>query len=263
MLISSRSNPTIKQIRSLRERKERERSGQFFVEGIRLVIEAAQQGADIQTLVIAPDLLKSDVARQAVEEQRRKGTQVLEVTPDVFETLSQKEGPQGMGAVVRERALTLEDLSPAGPFWVALDEPQDPGNIGTILRTADATGAAGVILLDHSADPYDPSALRASMGAIFTMPLVKARFSELAAWKRAHGYMLVGTSDRGAVEYRQADYQFPLVLLMGSEREGLAAEQMAACDRMVRIPMAGRNDSLNLAVATGVMLYELYARQHS
>ena len=99
MLISSRTNPTIKQIRSLRERKEREHSGQFFIEGIRLVIEAAQQGADIQMLIIAPDLLKSDVARQMVDEQRQKGTQVLEVTPDVFSTLSQKEGPQGIGAV--------------------------------------------------------------------------------------------------------------------------------------------------------------------
>ena len=260
MLISSRSNPTIKQIRSLRERKERERAGLFFIEGIRLVVEAAQPGAEIQTIVVAPDLLKSDVARQIVNEQRQKGTQVLEVTPDVFDALSQKEGPQGIGALVRERVRTLDDLSPAGPYWVALDEPQDPGNIGAILRTADATACAGVILLDHSADPYDPSALRASMGAVFSVPLVKARFAELVEWKRQRGVMLVGTSDRGAVDYRQAAYQFPLVLLMGSEREGLSAEQIAACDLMVRIPMAGRSDSLNLAVATGVMLYELYAR---
>jgi RNA methyltransferase, TrmH family len=262
MLISSRTNSTIKQIRSLHERKERERAGLFFVEGIRLVIEAAQQGADIQTLVVAPDLLKSEMARQVIDEQRLKGTQVLEVTPDVFSTLSQKEGPQGIGALVRERVQTLDDLQPGGPCWVALDEPQDPGNIGAILRTADATGCAGVILLDHSADPYDPSALRASMGAVFSIPLVKTHFSELVVWKRKHGYMMVGTSDRGAVEYRQAAYQFPLVLLMGSEREGLSAEQVAACDLLARIPMAGRNDSLNLAVATGVMLYELYARRH-
>jgi TrmH family RNA methyltransferase len=263
VIISSRTNPTVKHIRSLRERKERDREGRAFVEGIRLVVEAAQLGAEIETLVVAPELLKSEVARQVVEQQRLKGTPVLEVSPDVFGALSQKEGPQGIGAVVRERVQTLDDLQSTGPYWVALDEPQDPGNIGTILRTADATGCAGMILLGHSADPYDPSALRASMGAVFCVPLVKTGFAELVAWKRARGVMMVGTSDRGAVGYHQAAYQFPLVLLMGSEREGLSAEQMQACDLMARIPMAGRSDSLNLAVATGVMLYELYARQHT
>ncbi len=262
MLISSRSNPTVKQIRSLRERKEREREELAFVEGVRLVVEAAQSGAPIETLVVAPDLLKSDVARRAVEEQRAKGVSVLEVTPDVFGTLSQKEGPQGIGAVVRQRWLALDDLPPAGQLWVALDEPQDPGNVGTVLRTADATGCSGLILLGHAADPYDPGALRASMGAVFTVPLARAGFTELVDWKLRHNALLVGTSDRGAVGYRGAEYRFPLVLLMGGEREGLSDEQMHACDLVARIPMAGRSDSLNLAIATGVMLYELYARLH-
>ena len=261
MLISSRSNPTIKLIRGLRERKERERTGLFFVEGIRLVVEAAQSGADIQTLVVAPELLKSSLAQEVVGQQRQRGGQVLDVTPDVFESVSHKEGPQGIGAVVRQRWEALDDVQLGDELcWVALDEPQDPGNIGTILRTADAVGGGGIILLDQSADPYDPSALRASMGAIFSQRLVKASFADLIVWKRRHDYCLAGTSDKGVVEYRSAAYRFPLVLLMGSEREGLSAEQQAVCDLVVRIPMVGRSDSLNLAVATGVMLYELYAR---
>jgi RNA methyltransferase, TrmH family len=267
MLISSRANAGIREIRSLRERKERERAGLFFVEGIRLVLEAAQLRAPIQTLIVAPELLKSPLALEAVQQQRQNGVSILEVTAEVFAGLSQKEGPQGIGAVIRQRWDTLDTLSKARvgnePLmgWVALDEPQDPGNIGTILRTADAVGCDGIILLGNCADPHDPSALRASMGAIFSQRLVKACFDELAAWARAGGYLLVGTSDRGAAEYRAAAYRFPLVLLMGSEREGLSAQQQAACDVVVRIPMLGRSDSLNLAVATGVMLYELLSRR--
>jgi TrmH family RNA methyltransferase len=262
MLISSRNNPAIKQIRSLRERKEREHTGLCFIEGIRLVVEAAQLDAQIQTLVVAPDLLKSKVGQDTLETQRQRGTPVLEVTADVFESLSQKEGPQGIGAVVRQRWEPLQDVRPGNELcWVALDEPQDPGNIGTILRTADAVGCAGIILLGHSADPFDPSALRASMGAVFSQRLVKARFGDLLVWVRQHGCMLVGTSDHAQHQYRSAPYQFPLVQLMGSEREGLSQAQQTACDLMVRIPMVGRSDSLNLAVATGVMLYELFARR--
>lgn len=261
-LITSRTNPAIKDIRALRERKERARTGLFFIEGIRLVLEAAQLNADIETLVTAPDLLKSDAARQMIEQQRARGVPVLDVSADVFSSLSHKEGPQGVGAVVRQRWQPLAALSAADAWcWVALDEPQDPGNIGTILRTADAMGCGGVMLLGHSADPFDPSALRASMGAIFSQRLIKTSFADLLDWARAQGVMLAGTSDRGAAGYRDATYRFPLVLLMGSEREGLSAEQQAACDVMARIPMTGRSDSLNLAVATGVMLYELLARR--
>lgn len=262
MLITSRSNPAIKTIRSLRDRKERDRAGLFFVEGIRLVVEAAQLNAAIETLVVAPELLKSRVALDAVEQQRRLGVYVIEVTPEVFECLSLKEGPQGIGAVVRQRWESLRDVRIGKErFWVALDEPQDPGNVGTILRTSDAVGCGGIILLGHSADPYDPVALRASMGVIFSQRLVRARFDDLLIWKLENDCRLVGTSDRGSVDYRAASYRFPLILLMGGEREGLSDEQQTACDMMVRLPMQGRSDSLNLAVAAGVLLYELLGRK--
>ena len=264
MLITSRANPAIKTIRSLRDRKERDRAGLFFVEGIRLAVEAVQVGADIETLIIAPDLLKSRVALDAVESLRQGGRDatLLEVSPEVFESISHKEGPQGIGAVVRQKWESLTDARIGDELcWVALHEPQDPGNGGTILRTADAAGCGGVILLDHSADPYDPAALRASMGAIFSHRLVRARLEDLLIWTLENDYRLIGTSDRASVDYRSARYHFPLILLMGSEREGLSADQQNGCDMMVSLPMKGRSDSLNLAVATGVMLYEFLARK--
>lgn len=259
MIISSTTNARIKQIRSLSHRRERERTGLFFIEGIRIVSEAIQMGAEIDTLISAPDLLKSQFAVELLSKARNQGIPCLEVTPEVFKTLSVKEGPQGLGAVVHQRWERLDAVRLGNELcWVALDSAQDPGNIGTILRTSDAVGSRGLILLGNCADPYDPSALRASMGALFSQGLAKASFSEFVHWKRQHSYTVVGTSGAATLDYRQASYTSPLVLLMGSEREGLSTEQQALCDSMVRIPMVGRSDSLNLAVATGVVLYEIF-----
>ena len=259
MIISSQRNQHIKHIRNLRHRHERERSGLFFIEGIRIVTEAVQSGAEIETLVVAPDLLKSEFGRGIVQEQQDQGTPCTEVTADVFSSISTKDGPQGIGAVVRQRWEELEHIRLMnGQYWVALDAAQDPGNIGTILRTGDAAGSTGLILLGNCADPYDATALRASMGAIFSQRLVKAGFAAFVRWKQQHNYGVVGTSKAAPHDYREVSYQFPLVLLMGSERLGLSSEQQALCDLMVKIPMVGHSDSLNLAVATGITLYEIF-----
>lgn len=265
MIITSQSNARIKQIRSLRNRHEREQTGLFFIEGIRIVVEAAQAGARIETLVVAPELLKSQIGQETVRQEQARGGPVLEVSAQVFKSLSVKEGPQGIGAVLHERWEPLDEVRLTNDLcWVALDAAQDPGNIGTILRTNDAVGGTGIMLLGNCADPYDPSALRASMGAIFSQRLVKASFADFARWKERHHYTVVGTSDSARLDYRAAHYHTPLVLLMGSERQGLSAEQQAMCDQMVCIPMAGRSDSLNLSVATGIVLYEIFyqGRQH-
>lgn len=259
MLITSISNPKIKEIRSLRQRKERAQTGLAFIEGIRIVTDAVQHPGTLETIVVAPELLTSPFARELVEAQRRAGTSCLEVTAEVFQSLSSKDGPQGLGAVIRQRWESLERVRLADDFCrVALEAVQDPGNLGTILRTCDAVGCTGVMLLGQSTDPYDPAALRASMGAIFSQRLVKTSFEAFATWKQEHGYRVIGTSGAAPVEYSGVRYQFPLILLMGSERLGLSAEQQAICDTVVSIPMVGQGDSLNLAVATGVMLYELF-----
>jgi TrmH family RNA methyltransferase len=257
-MITSAGNERIKSIRKLQERRARQDSGLFFLEGLRIVGEAMQAGAMVEQLVVAPDLLRSDFGRQLVDEAQQRGVEVLEVSADVFSSLSKKEGPQGLAAVVRQRWLGLADITlDAGKTWVALDAVADPGNLGTILRTHDAAGGAGAILLDQSTDPYDPAAVRASMGALFDQFVVRATFEEFAAWKRVTGCWLIGTSNAAAQDYHTYHYPAPLVLLMGSEREGLSEKHLALCDSVVSIPMLGKSDSLNLAVATAVVLYEI------
>jgi TrmH family RNA methyltransferase len=259
--VTSAANPQIKAIRALAQRKERDRTGLFVVEGIRAVVEAIESGIDVERLVVAPDLLESAHAWDLVSRAASRGTPLLEVSAAVFGALSRKDGPQGIALVGRQRWTQLQSVR-AGDrdVWVALTSPQDPGNVGTALRTADATGASGLVLVGASADPYDPAALRASTGAAFTLPLVRAAWGELVQWAREEEVRLVGASGDGAVPYRSANLTPPLALVMGSEREGLSIDQRAACDVLVRLPMVGRVDSLNLAVAAGVLLYEALER---
>jgi TrmH family RNA methyltransferase len=264
---TSASNPKIKQIRALRQRKGRDATGLFLVEGIRHVGEAVEAGgiAGVDWLVYlcyCPDLLTSDFARAVVQEQEARGLPCYAVTATTFATLAEKEHPQGILAVARQRYSQLAGLRPdCFPWGVALVSPQDAGNIGAILRTIDAVGASGLLLLDSSVDPYHPSAVRASMGALFWRPVIAAPFEEFSRWAKHWGYHVYGTSARGSVLASQVPaYPHPAILLMGSEREGLTLDQRAACESLIRLPMKGRVTSLNLAVATGVMLYEMLVK---
>ncbi len=258
-LISSRANPILKLARSLRERRERIRSGLFLVEGVLHVGEAAEAGWEIETLLYAPERLASDFGRQLVARLSGEGVRCQPVTAEAFESIAEKENPQGVAAVVRQRHASLDGLSGAAlRFSAACVSPQDPGNVGTILRTLDAVGADALFLLDGGVDPYHPSAVRASMGTLFWKPVVQCGFDDFAAWARTRGMRLVGTSTRGSVDYRALPKtDAPSVLVLGSEQKGLSPGQIAACDALVRLPMRGRATSLNLAVAAGVLLYAL------
>jgi TrmH family RNA methyltransferase len=261
-LISSRTNPKIKQARLLRDRKARQETGLFFVEGIRHVGEALESGSQVEAIYYAPDLLDSQYARELISRQEQNGLPCYAVTAEVFAALAEKDNPQGILAIVRQPEASLSDLSPGSfPWGVALIAPQDPGNLGTILRTIDAVGASGLILLESSVDPFHPSAVRASMGALFWHPLVSASFAEFTRWAFSHHYHVYGTSAHGGVDYRNVqNYQTPRILLLGSEREGLTAEQRSSCELVIRLPMHGHATSLNLAVAAGVMLYAMLER---
>jgi len=260
-LITSRSNARAKQMRALRQRKERDASGLCLIEGVRHVSEAAESGMALEVIAYAPDQLTSPFALEFIRQQAARGVSCLAFSADVFESVADKDSPQGILAIARQRRTDLADVSPASvDLAVALVAPQDPGNVGSILRTMDAVGAGALILIDAAVDPYHPACIRASMGALFWHPVATATFDEFAAWARRHGYRIVGTSARGAVDYRQADYTRPLVLMMGSEREGLSEAQKAICHQLARMPMQGRVSSLNLSVATGVMLYAALAQ---
>lgn len=257
-MITSTANARVRSIRALKRRRERDERGLAYVEGIRSVLGAIESEADIALIVVAPDLLTSDRAREAVATAEATGIERLEVSRQVFESLSSRDGPQGIAAVIRQRwrklkSVELED----GDRWVVLTAIQDPGNLGTILRTADAAGATGVILLEAGADPWDRTAMRASTGAVFTQQLARADWPTFIAWARAAGATVVGAADDADTSYRGADYGSHTLLLMGSEREGLNEAQRAFCDQLVAIPMQGSVDSLNLGVATSLVLYEV------
>jgi len=262
----SRNNPRVKQIRKLLgQRKERDSTGLFAVEGIRHVGEAIAAHTGVECLCYAPDLLTSEFARQLIHDQSQLGIPCLAVDGDTFTSLAGKDNPQGIIAVVHQHRVQFDSFNGENFKWgVALVGPQDPGNIGTILRTIDAVSANGLLLLDdpannqYSSDAYHPSSVRASMGAIFWYPIVSATFSEFVRWEKAQGFTIYGTSAHATQDYRQVEcFKQPLILLMGSEREGLHPYQSAVCDVMLKIPMRGRVTSLNLAVATGVMLFSI------
>ena len=258
-MITSFANQKVKHIRKLDQKKYRQETGLFFVEGLRGVGEAVQVGAPIEALVTAPDLLVSDFGQSLLSHCALENCERIEVSIAVYEKIAHKDGPQGISAIVRQkwRHLPEVQVNPSD-LWVALDAVADPGNLGTIMRTTDAVGARGVILLGDTTDPYDPTAVKASMGAIFSLDLVQTSWELFGRWQSAQNFMLVGTSDSARQDYQEVAYHRPLILLMGSERHGLSPAKQSACDHMVFIPMAGRSDSLNLGVATALMLYEIF-----
>jgi RNA methyltransferase, TrmH family len=256
-LITSHSNPKVKQARALRQRKQRDATGLFLVEGLFHIGEALAARAAIDSIFFAPDLIDTDFARQLIDRSAAEGITCYATTAEVFASLAEKENPQGVIAVVSQRRVPLADLAPQNfPWGVAIVAPQDPGNVGAVLRTIDAVGASGLILLDSSVDPYHPTAVRASLGSIFWYPIVSTSFDEWLQWARQQGYHIYGTSAKGSVDYKEVStYEQPLIVLLGSEREGLSREQAAVCDQLIRLPMRGHASSLNLAVAAGGAVY--------
>jgi TrmH family RNA methyltransferase len=263
-MITSLTNPTIKSLRKLADRKERQESGLFLIEGLRIVAEALESQAPIESLVYAPDILSSEFGKSLVNIASTRSIPLVDVSPEVFISLSRRDGPQGIAAVVQQRWHNLVSITPqTKQTWVALESVQNPGNLGSVMRTAEAVGAAGVILLDQSTDPYDPSAVKASMGALFHLVVAKATFEEFKYWVRQHKVKVVGSSDKAEQDYLFTQYPDPCILLMGSEREGLNKDYLALCETVVRIPMIGSSDSLNLAIATSIILYQIFNQKRT
>jgi TrmH family RNA methyltransferase len=257
--ITSRTNPLVKLTRSLRSRKERSRTRLFLAEGILHVGEAVEAGWQVEAILYAPGRLESDYARKLIDEQAQRGVRCQPVTDEVFESIAEKDNPQGILAVVHQKTWALSELPPPTFFFgAAVVAPQDPGNVGTILRTLDAVGADGLILLDGGVDPFHPTAVRASMGALFWKRTIQASFANFKSWAHAGGYRLIGTSAHGSIDYRAFELdERPSILVLGSEQKGLTPAQIAACEVIIKLPMRGRASSLNLAVAAGILLYSL------
>jgi len=256
-LLTSLANPLIKKIRALKSRKGRNESGSFLVEGLHHVGSALEAGWDVEALLYAPDLLAGDYAASLLNNARRSGLNPQPVSAKVMESLAEKDNPQGILALAKQRTLRLPDLGTVRS-GVALVSPQDPGNLGTVLRTIDAAGADALFLLEGGVDLYHPTCVRASMGTLFWKPVVQAGFDEFADWARDKGIRLIGTSAHANVDYREiSPGDSPWVLLLGNEQKGLSDEQIAACDVTISMPMRGKVSSLNLSVAAGILLYAL------
>ena len=241
--ISSASNERIKLIRRLATSKGRRESGLYFVEGIRLVVEAVQAQANIEFLLTAPGLLTSQFALDLVQKAQASGITCLELTDSLFRRVANKEGPQGIAAVVHQEAASLDEDFPSTLAYIVLDQIQDPGNLGTILRTADAVGSHGIILLGNCTDPYHPNCIRASMGAIFNQRVVHADVDSLAVWKQGKTLTMTGVAGGDGRNYQAHIYDSPALICLGSEQHGLSPDLKSLCDEIVFIPMVGRSDS--------------------
>lgn len=257
--VTSLANPLVKDIRALALKKFRDQQNAFMAEGLKLVIDALDLGWSIRTLVFS----KAGRGNAAVEKVAARtvaaGGTVLEVSEKVLVAITRRDNPQMVVGVFSQKLLPLKDIrSNNGDVWVALDRVRDPGNLGTVIRTVDAVGAKGVILVGETTDPFSVETVRATMGSIFAVPIAKATPDAFLAWRKGFPGLVAGTHLKGAVDYRSVDFsRGPVLLLMGNEQQGLPDDLAAICDRLLRIPQAGRADSLNLAVATGVMLFEI------
>ncbi len=258
--VTAFSNTTVKRLRSLRDKKHRKSEGLFLAEGLRIVAEARDSGRLPEIIAFSAEGAKHPLAAEIIAATEAAGGEAIETSADILSKMSGKDNPQMLlGAYTQpETALERIDRS-AAPLWICAQALRDPGNIGTILRTGDAVGAGGLILIDDCADPFSVEAVRASMGAVFTQAIAIARWPEFLSWLRSGAGQLVGTSLNTTKDYLEAAYEKPCFLLIGNEQQGLPPAYEEECDLLVKIPMAGRADSLNAAVAAAVMAFAVKA----
>lgn len=260
-LITSTHNPTLKRLRSLQQKKYRERENLFFAEGLRICTEALQSGWVPEILLHASEKATHPLVVQLADRTARNGGQVVETTPEILSTITHKDNPQAVVAAYRPRKTALQGYAPTARTLVA-ERLRDPGNLGTLLRSCDATGAGALILVDACTDPTSPEAVRASMGAFFTVPTIETTTEELLAFRDRHGATLIGAAlTPRAEDYRAIPYPRPALVLLGNEAQGLPERLIDASDRLAIIPMLGRADSLNVAMAGTVLLYEALRQQ--
>jgi TrmH family RNA methyltransferase len=258
--VTAFSNSTVKLLRSLRDKKARRSEGLFLAEGLRILTEARDSGRLPEIVAFSAEGARHPLAAEIIAATEAAGGDAIETTPDILSKMSGKDNPQLLLGAYRQPGTDLDQIDrTAAPLWIVAQALRDPGNLGTILRTGDAAGAGGLILVDDCADPFSVEAVRASMGALFTQGIATARWDEFLAWLRSGEGQLVGTSLKASDDYLAADYRQPCFLLIGNEQQGLPADYEAACDLLVKIPMAGRADSLNAAMATAVMAFAIRA----
>ena len=250
----------INEIRKLQtHRTYRDSTKQFYIEGVRNFIRIVDNKFDISTIIYSEKLLTSVIARKLLRQNRRAGIPCLNISPEKFRSISHTEKASGVGAIVRQHWTKLHEISiEERTCWIILETIRSPGNLGTLIRTSEAFGGAGFILLGNSIDPFDPNVVRASMGSIYNQKFIRTGYSLLHIWLHNHNCHIFGASPVGAVDFHQFNYPQTTMIFLGEERRGLTQQQRDLCKHLVRIPIARTVDSLNLAVAGSLIMYEIY-----
>ncbi|MGH9826995.1 MAG: TrmH family RNA methyltransferase [Blastocatellia bacterium] len=252
--------PTLAKVRKLQvNRSYRDRHGLFFIEGVRNFVEAVDHHSSLNTILYSEKLLINPLSRKLVRRLKCSGVPFARLSPEEFRRISKTERASGVAAIVHQRMLPLDKITPRrDESWTALSHIRSPGNFGTLVRTSAATGSAGFILLGNSIDPFDPSVVRATMGAIFKQTFIRTTPEEITRWAQMHNIPVVGASPDGQVDYDRVRYNRPLLLVLGTERSGLTEEQRSMCNCIVRIPMVEGMDSLNVGVAGSLLMYQVF-----
>jgi RNA methyltransferase, TrmH family len=242
-----------------RDRAYRDNTGLFYLEGVRNFVRVVDNRFELETILFSEKLLTAPVARKLVRQARRAGVPTLNLSPERFRQISYTERASGIAAIVRQRWSKLSAILPqAGLCWVAIETVRSAGNLGTLIRTAEAVGAAGFMLIGDRIDPFDPDIIRASMGGIFCQQFVRTSLPLLRDWLQQQQCQSIGASPDGSADLHQFDYPSSPLLFLGEERQGLTPQQKDLCQHLVKIPMQGDADSLNLGVAGSLLLYEIY-----
>ena len=260
--ITSLQNPRIKQAVKLRDKRERDQTQTFLIEGYRELSRAVQGGVPLEALFYSPSHFLGSNENALIEEIHSHGVEILEVSQNVFEKLSYRDRPDGLLAISTQTHLTLTDLDyklkkDHSPFFLIAESIEKPGNLGSILRSSDAAGVDALLVCDRCTDIYNPNVVRASVGTLFTVPVLETSSDETITWLKNHKVNIVATSPDATSTFTQTDLSGPIAIAVGTEQLGLSQKWMEAADLIVSIPMNGVADSLNVAAATTLLLYEV------
>jgi len=257
-MLTSTKNPKIKAVHALKERKERDATGRFLIEGYREISRALIGNVAIETLFVAKELFLGENEQQLIQKIKNRGAEVCGVSAGIFEKLSYRDRPDGLVAIAQQMRRSLSDLVPCDEtaLFVVAEAIEKPGNLGSILRSADAVGATAVIVSDRCTDIYNPNVVRASVGTLFTLPVIETERDVLSLWLQKHSIRIVATTPQTEILYTDISLKGPLAIFVGTEQFGLSSYWMEKAAVKVRIPMQGVADSLNVASATTLLLYE-------
>lgn len=264
MLISSVANERVKNIVHLRDRKGRDEQNLFIIEGYRELLRALDASWSLQELWVCPELFLGNNEPALIQRAKQSGAQIIEATPQVFHKMAYRDRPEGLLGIAPVKRLTLDSLQlSANPFYVVAEAIEKPGNLGTILRSSDAVGVDGLIVCDRCTDIYNPNVVRASVGTLFTVPVVEASGEETLSWLKQNGIKILAATPSAKYAFTEVDLRRPIAIAVGTEQLGLSARWMEQADLQVRIPMHGVADSLNVAMATTLLLYEALRQRFS